>query len=78
MDHLVDGRGMQPPEPFERTLEALDQLVAEEDQVVLLLHCVPQPLFNVLRRNGYVWHEEPGPDGCFAYKIRKGPALSGT
>lgn len=70
MDHLIDGREMQPPEPFERTMEALD-LLGVDDQITLLLHCVPQPLFNVLRRNGFTWQEEPGPDGCFAYKIRK-------
>ncbi len=70
MDHLIDGRKMQPPEPFERTMEALD-LIGDGDQIVLWLHCVPQPLFNVLRRNGYTWQEDAGPEGCFAYKIKK-------
>lgn len=71
MDHVIDGRTMQPPEPFERTLEALDLLETDSDQVVLMLHCVPHPLFNVLRRNGYVWQEETGPEDCFIYKIRR-------
>lgn len=71
MDQFIDGREMQPPEPFERTLEALD-LLGDGEQVVLLLHCQPQPLFNVLRRNGYTWEEAAGPDGSFEYRIRKG------
>lgn len=74
MDHVIDGRNMQPPEPFERTLEALDLLTSDSDQVVLMLHCVPHPLFNVLRRNGYIWQEEVGPEGCFVYKIQRSSA----
>lgn len=71
MDHFIDGRDMQPPEPFERTMEALDGL-GKEDRIVLLLHCQPHPLFQVLRRYGYVWDENEGPDGSFEYHIRRG------
>lgn len=73
MDHFIDGREMHPPEPFERTLEALD-LIGDDGVLVLLIHCQPQPLFTVLRRNGYVWEERPGPDDSFEYHIRKRPA----
>lgn len=68
MQIFVDGRNMQPPEPFEKTLSALDEL-GPGDEVLLWLHCQPQPLFNVLKRNGYQWTASDGPDGCFEYRI---------
>lgn len=67
---LIDGRDMQPPEPLERALEALDTL-ADGDELVLLLYCQPQPLFNILRRNGYVWRETVQDDGTHEIRIRK-------
>ena len=51
MSRIIDGREMQPPEPLERTLAALDQL-APGEELILLLHCEPQPLYSILRRNG--------------------------
>ncbi|MBP6110509.1 MAG: DUF2249 domain-containing protein [Rhodocyclaceae bacterium] len=71
MEILVDGREMQPPEPFERTMEALDAL-RPGDEVVLWLYRQPTPLFNVLKRNGYSWTEGTGPEQCFEYRIRPG------
>lgn len=70
MDHLIDGRAMHPPEPLERTLEALDTM-ADGDTVVLQVNCQPQPLFNILRRNGYRWVESTMTDGAFEYRITK-------
>ncbi len=70
MDVLIDGREMHPPEPLERTLEALDQ-VGADGAVVLEVHCQPQPLFNILRRNGWRWDETPLPDGAFRYRITR-------
>ena len=67
---VVDGRDLQPPEPLEHTLAALDQ-VAPGGEVVLLVHCRPQPLFNILRRNGYVWQENVLADGCHEIVIRR-------
>ena len=68
MEILVDARAMQPPEPFERTMEALDQL-GQDDVVVLRLYRRPEPLFNVLRRNGYRWTEVAGPEDSFEFRI---------
>jgi len=67
---VVDGRDLQPPEPLEHTLAALDQ-VAPDGEVVLLVYCRPQPLFNILRRNGYAWQENVRPDGCHEIVIRR-------
>lgn len=71
MDQFIDGREMQPPEPFEQTMAALD-LIDDNEQVILLLHCQPHPLFNALRLNGYQWEETTGPEGCFEYRISRG------
>ncbi|KAF0164740.1 MAG: hypothetical protein FD157_1904 [Rhodocyclaceae bacterium] len=70
MNTIIDGRDMQPPEPMERTLEALDTL-GEGDEVLLLLYCQPHPLFSILRQNGYTWSEESRADGTREIRIRK-------
>ncbi len=72
-EHVIDGRELQPPEPMERTLEALDTL-AEGDELLLLLYCQPHPLFNILRKNGYAWSEDLRPDGTREIRIHKRPA----
>ena len=71
-EHVIDGRELQPPEPMERTLEALDTL-AEGDQVLLLLYCQPHPLFGILKRNGYAWSEDVRADGTREIRIHKLP-----
>jgi tRNA 2-thiouridine synthesizing protein A len=70
MTTVIDGRELQPPEPMERTLEALDKL-AEGDDVLLLLYCQPHPLFSILRNNGYAWSEDVRADGTREIRIRK-------
>ena len=70
MTTVIDGREMQPPEPMERTLEALGKL-AEGDDLLLLLYCQPHPLFNILKQNGYAWSEELRADGTREIRIHK-------
>ena len=60
-----------PPEPLELTLSALDELPADEE-LVLLLYCRPHPLYDILRRHGYVWREQLQADGTHEIRIRKG------
>jgi uncharacterized protein (DUF2249 family) len=48
----IDARQLQPPEPFERVVSALER-AGPGDEIVLLLNRVPQPLFTFLERNGY-------------------------
>jgi uncharacterized protein (DUF2249 family) len=67
---VIDGREMVPPEPLELTLNALDRLAAG-DELVLLLYCQPHPLYNILRREGYVWSDDLQPDGTREIRIRK-------
>ncbi len=67
---VIDGREMQPPEPLERALSALDTL-PPGGELVMLLYCQPQPLFNVLRNNGYLWKEQLLDDGTHEIRIRR-------
>ena len=67
---VVDGREMQPPEPLERALDALDGLKPGEE-LLLLLYCHPVPLFNILRNNGYAWQEAVREDGTHEIRIRQ-------
>lgn len=68
MPNVIDGRHLQPPEPFERVLEALDDL-AVGDEILLILNCRPQPLYRVLQRSGMTWREVPGADGSLEIHI---------
>jgi len=67
---LIDGRDLEPPEPMELALAALDTLAADET-LTLLLYCHPRPLFNILRENGFVWQETVQDDGTHEIVIRK-------
>lgn len=64
----LDVRGMEPPEPLERVLEAIDGFV-EGDELRLVIDCRPTPLFRILDRNGYAFREQPGTDSNFVITI---------
>jgi uncharacterized protein (DUF2249 family) len=66
---VIDGRDMQPPEPLERTLAALDELPVG-GELLVLLYCKPQPLYNILRNNGFAWQESLCDDGTCEIRIR--------
>lgn len=70
MPRVIDGRDLQPPEPLELALAALD-ILPDDEELVLLLYCQPHPLFQILRRNGYAWSEDIQPDGTHEIRIRK-------
>ena len=67
---IIDGRDLQPPEPLELTLAALDDLKPDQE-ILLLLYCEPHPLYSILKRNGYRYSTEFQPDGTNAIRIRK-------
>ena len=59
---FLDLRGMFPPEPMERVLDALAGLLAGQ-QIRLLIEREPHPLFRILERNNYRYtttQPEPG------------------
>lgn len=66
--HVVDARFMEPPEPFVKTMEALDTL-PEGEKLLLLLYREPHPLYKVLNQNGYRYDTEMVPDGTFEILI---------
>lgn len=67
---VIDGRNLPPPEPLEKVLAALVELSAE-DEILLLLHCQPHPLYEILRREGYNWKNNLLNDGTWEVHIRK-------
>lgn len=66
----IDARELEPPEPFERVMEALSGL-GHGDQILLILNREPFPLYRVLERNGYRYHATPFPDGRFEILIQE-------
>ena len=65
---IVDARGLQHPEPFERMVEALGEL-ALGDQVRLIINQEPRPLYRFLERNRYAYQAERFADGRFEVTI---------
>ena len=63
-DVVIDGRQMEPPEPFVQTLSALD-VVAPGQRVLLLLGREPFPLYRALELNGVSWTRTRNGDGDF-------------
>ena len=66
--NIIDARGLQPPEPFERVMEALTEL-ALGDKVKLIINQEPRPLFRFLERNRYAYEMENFDDGRFEILI---------
>lgn len=63
-DKIIDGREMEPPEPFVQTMEALDA-IAPGQKVLLRLMREPFPLYHALELNGIAWQSERTADGEF-------------
>lgn len=61
---VIDARGLEPPEPFERVMEALS-LLEPGGRVMLILNREPFPLYRVLKSNGYRRETKAYPDGRF-------------
>ena len=68
-DKVIDGRNLEPPEPFLLTMEALDEI--QPGQTVLLqLSREPFPLYRALELNGYAWEVSRLEDGTVEILIR--------
>ncbi len=70
---VVDARGLHSPEPFERVIEALSELPLG-DQLKLIIHQEPHPLYRFLERNRYDYRTQTFPDGRFEIVIWELPA----
>jgi len=64
----IDARGLEPPEPFERVMQALCDL-EPGGEILLVLDREPQPLYRVLTRNNYTWKTTHFDDGRFEVVI---------
>jgi len=61
-DRVIDGRCMEPPEPFMQTLEALDEIKPGQ-KLLLIVGREPFPLYRALELNGVSWQTAHMPDG---------------
>lgn len=68
-DVEIDARDLLPPEPMVKVKAALATL-PKGDQVRLLLYREPFPLYEVLRREGFVWATTLEPDGTYVITMR--------
>ena len=67
---VLDVRFLEPPEPFERIVAALETLPSGASLRVLI-HRQPRPLFQWLEREGYAFHHHYSAEGFFEILIRK-------
>lgn len=67
---VIDGRGMEPPEPLELAVAALAAL-APGEELVMLLNCEPLPLYAVLDGKGYSHRAARRADGANEIRIKK-------
>jgi len=72
VDHRLDVSDLPPPEPLERTLDALAML-PPGDRLVLHHRRQPYPLYDLLRSMGYRW-DVSGADGDWHILIERGDA----
>ncbi len=68
-DKVIDGRYLEPPEPFLLTMEALDEIKPGQS-VLLQLSREPFPLYRALELNGYAWETSRFEDGTVEILIR--------
>lgn len=67
---VIDVRGLEPPEPFERAMETLADL-APGGAFILLLDRMPHPLLRVLERDGYRYETRVRDDGAVEVLIAR-------
>ncbi|MFN0301300.1 MAG: DUF2249 domain-containing protein [Burkholderiales bacterium] len=58
----IDARGHDPPEPFERVIDALEKLESGEE-ILLILECEPASLYRFLAQNRCRYHATRFDDG---------------
>ena len=66
----LDVRWLEPPEPFERVVNALETL-PPEGSVRVLIHREPHPLYRWLTREGYHYRTRFDLQGWFEIRITR-------
>ncbi len=72
-DRVIDGRELEPPEPFVLTMDALEVMLPHE-KLLLRLTREPYPLYRVLLKQGFTYQTELTLDGSFEILIWRNPA----
>lgn len=67
---ILDNRGLEPPQPMMRTLEALEKLQTGET-LQIINDRRPMFLYEQLDEQGYKHTTEENEDGSFTIKITK-------
>lgn len=67
-ERILDARGLEPPEPMELTLEAIDGL-AQGERLRLLIHRAPYMLYPILLEWGFEHRTLSTQDGTFEILI---------
>jgi TusA-related sulfurtransferase len=65
----LDARDLEPPEPMQQALAALAVLKPGE-QLRMLLHREPFPLYAILRERGFTYRTTQQADGSYEILIR--------
>lgn len=60
----LDVCGLQPPEPMERVIDALERL-QDNQRLRMLIDREPRPLYRILERNGYPYQPRLREDGLY-------------
>jgi uncharacterized protein (DUF2249 family) len=66
----IDVRWLEPPEPFERIVAALETLPSGE-RLRVLIHREPRPLFQWLQRESFAFEHRYNPEGYFEILITR-------
>ena len=61
-DQVIDGRSLEPPEPFVLTMDALDAMDPSHT-LLLILNREPFPLYRALLKQGYAYQTDITPQG---------------
>ncbi len=65
---MVDARWLEPPEPMQRVLHALETRAGGQ-RLRLLIHREPYPLYDLLDARGIEWRRRALADGCYEVLI---------
>lgn len=69
IEEVLNVCGLEPPEPMERVLDALDHL-APGKTLRMLIDREPRPLYRILQRNGYRYEAVLRDDGRYEIAIQ--------
>lgn len=71
-DRVLDVRWLEPPEPLERTLEAVETM-SENGRLRLLIHRQPHMLYPILEAWGFAHRTDSNQDGTYQILIWRHP-----